>query len=787
MVSYLNKLKVHFIFVIFITFNLPLSSKNCLPNGWTFMNQDQIDNFALDYPDCIKVGGPITIVGDDITNLDGLNQIVEVQGDLIIASYSLEKLEDFTGLENLTKIVGDFIVGKFYISNAPSLTSFNGLSNLTTIEGDFIVAGCSALESFNGLDKLEYIGGQFLINNNDALKVLSESSTINYIGTDLIIVSNDSLQHLNGLENLTEINNDLIIGGHGGINNKSNLLLQDLEGLNGLQSIGHDFVIDSNPSLKTLSGIEKLTQITNDFTITYCDSLDNIANTAGIKSIGNNFIFDSNPSAKNFLGFERLESIGTFFKIVSCQSIMNLDGLDSLTSLNIFDIIGANSLTSLEGLDNIKELGSLFITNTKLSNIESLEGLNRIEKSLTLEYCDSLKSLKGLQNIKSIGSNFTLESGINIEDATALNNLEFIGGDFELLFCAGIVVDNLINLRSVNKSLRINGCTIENLDGLEALTYVGEEIEINYNYYLTNIDGIGNVDPNYIDNIIIKNNHNLLNCNIQNICEYMQTPDNEISISSNGIGCASYSEVLEACDSLSSTCLQDGITFMTQEQIDNFIINNPTCSTILGDVIIEGNEINNLLLLKNIENIKGNLQIENNHKLLSLDGLDYVSNISNNIIIKNNPKLNDIEAVKSVDVTDLDSLIIQNNTSLTKCDIESVCSFISMIPDNTIIENNSLGCNSDTEIINSCSNAISVEKLTNDIIIYPNPANSTIFIRNKENIPIKSIVIFNKYGQTIITIKNTSKKVDVAYLNNGLYFIKVVTDDSYFIKKLIIN
>jgi len=41
-------------------------------------------------------------------------------------------------------------------------------------------------------------------------------------------------------------------------------------------------------------------------------------------------------------------------------------------------------------------------------------------------------------------------------------------------------------------------------------------------------------------------------------------------------------------------CLPAGITFSSQQQIDNFQTNYPNCTEIGGDMIIEGNDITNL-------------------------------------------------------------------------------------------------------------------------------------------------------------------------------------------------
>lgn len=46
--------------------------------------------------------------------------------------------------------------------------------------------------------------------------------------------------------------------------------------------------------------------------------------------------------------------------------------------------------------------------------------------------------------------------------------------------------------------------------------------------------------------------------------------------------------------SYSQPCLPEGITFNTQEQIDNFQINYPNCTEIEGGVLIEGTDITNL-------------------------------------------------------------------------------------------------------------------------------------------------------------------------------------------------
>lgn len=57
----------------------------------------------------------------------------------------------------------------------------------------------------------------------------------------------------------------------------------------------------------------------------------------------------------------------------------------------------------------------------------------------------------------------------------------------------------------------------------------------------------------------------------------------------------------------SQPCLPEGITFTTQEQIDNFQSNYPGCTDIMGTVLIEGNNITNLDGLSVITSVGGYL------------------------------------------------------------------------------------------------------------------------------------------------------------------------------------
>lgn len=75
------------------------------------------------------------------------------------------------------------------------------------------------------------------------------------------------------------------------------------------------------------------------------------------------------------------------------------------------------------------------------------------------------------------------------------------------------------------------------------------------------------------------------------------------------------------------------------------------------------------------------------------------------------------------------------------------------------------------------------EKFKNDVNIYPNPASTQLIIETK--IYIKGITILNITGEIVKSVTSKSNIIDVTDLSNGIYFIKVNTDEGVITKKFI--
>lgn len=177
----------------------------CLPFGnYYLQSQADIDNFQTNYPDCTELEGITSISGDDITNVDGLNQLTSILGTLKI-SYN-NNLTNLSGLSNLNAIAWNF-----YMETNPNLESLMGLNNLATIGGGFEINVNNGLTSLVGLENLASVA-RLSINGNEHLTDLTGLGNINTISGLLYIGYGNSLTSLIGLDSMLSVESLRIIG-----------------------------------------------------------------------------------------------------------------------------------------------------------------------------------------------------------------------------------------------------------------------------------------------------------------------------------------------------------------------------------------------------------------------------------------------------------------------------------------------------------------------------------------------------------------------------------------------
>jgi len=203
------------------------------------------------------------------------------------------------------------------------------------------------------------------------------------------------------------------------------------------------------------------------------------------------------------MGLEELTTVGGTFGIYGTY-LTDLRGMESLISIGgNLDITYTYAMTDLTGLEELKSIGGfvLIYKNLALTSLEGMNGVSSV-KHLTIQKNPVLTNLNGLEALTSI----TL--GIGIFENESLTSLEGLGGETAISGSLGIV----------------------------------------NNVALTSLEGLENAQLSNVENLNINNNVSLTNCEAESICNYLLSPNGEIRIYDNAVGCNSPEEVLDSCE-----------------------------------------------------------------------------------------------------------------------------------------------------------------------------------------------------------------------------------------------
>ncbi len=77
------KKRLPLIILVFVI-QIQIFSQSCLPDGITFSTQSEINSFQTNYPNCTAIEGNVIILGTDISNLNGLSVLTNIEGDLSV-------------------------------------------------------------------------------------------------------------------------------------------------------------------------------------------------------------------------------------------------------------------------------------------------------------------------------------------------------------------------------------------------------------------------------------------------------------------------------------------------------------------------------------------------------------------------------------------------------------------------------------------------------------------------------------------------------------------------------
>ncbi len=480
---------------------------SCVPDTIFFYSQQDIDDFAVNYPGCTEIEGHVVVnelTPGSITNLQGLAQITSIGGDLFL--FYNTNLTSLAGLENLS-----YVGGNLSIWNCHALENLDALAGLTQIGGSLEIVNNNALINFSGLEALAAVGQHLKVSGNASLENFSGLEGLEYIGGLVSVSVNEALQSLSGLENVAVVGTSIMI--------TNNTALQQIDAFHSLTSYLVLTWIADNPSLKMINAFEAI-------------------NTTGEIYIGNN------PLLEELSAFTSLDTL-FILGLINNSSLQNLSSLDNLHSvLGEIVIQGNDALEDMQGLNNLVYVHTgLFVDNN--ASLQSLQGLNQLEYvgHLSISNNPSLESLNGLNQLKTAGS---------LEVSANPMLVDFSG---------------LGLLKKTDKMFVLENESLVSLDGLEALDSLSAQLYIHGNTMLSDLYALEQTAVFLTDTTVgllnylsIADNPMLSDCAIQGVCDYLSLPQDSTYfgylIENNLGGCNSKEEVLDACASLVPACTE---------------------------------------------------------------------------------------------------------------------------------------------------------------------------------------------------------------------------------------
>ena len=818
-----------FIIAFFFISMYNIFASSCYPNGVVISSQQEVFDLTeyLDISGCNEIEGNLIIEGSDIEDLGYLYQLAKVDGDLIIRNCPALTGVYLTGL----KEVG----GKFEFHNNDLVINMAGLDSLTTIGGDLIITGNGALETLlgnngydswyrEGLYNLTGIGGTLKIENNPHLEDLYGLSSLNSISGHISIKYNDVLSSISGLEN---INTGVVA-----IRIVHNPSLTGLDGLENITSTGGGILIEDNELLTDLTGLDGITEIGWHLYIYNNENLESLHGLEGVTTIGKEMKIIGNQHLLNMSGLKNLTSIGSVLEIKNHELLNSLEDLQKLTAIGgILRIVNNYSLYSLKGLDNIDY--------TTISGLE-LRSDNHLNTCDVKSICDFLDNggeavisdnatgCNSVQEVKETCAppqcteiyypeenqyHVPLDAEIKwepVEGAVGYyisisTNLEF-GWD---MVDHKDIGNNTSYQHNVEFPCRTNMYVL-----VSPYNKHGEALECTYRHFFTvgaAIEVTGDVEICYGDSTILKAYTDT------DYTPVTWSPDYALS-NSTGNKTLAFPEhtttyYATVTDEYGCTAI-DSVRVKVYPPIDAEITGGPEylcagdCSgrveVTINDLIFNGT----FYMYRN--GGVDSFNIEGDY-LIYINGFcpgDYAfvivdehgcSRRLEGTIEEVNPEIH-IDSIS--DVTDYSkgsiSVTITNNyrpyglewNGLDGVDFHSTEEDISNLEPGCYeltVWDEELHCTTDSIICVADKSATIDEENTSGIDIFPNPAGDMVYIMTSgDGISIITVNIYDVSGKLCMD-NIQSKSVDISSLKNGIYFMKIKTNEGFVYKKLLVS
>jgi len=338
-------------------------------------------------------------------------QSLVIAGKLIIGSPENKAdpsdIQDISGLSNIVEVIG-----KLQIGSNPRLPTTKGLQNIRSV-GDLNINRNENLVSLT-FDNLESVHGQFVIFWNKSITSLDGFFALTSIGSYFNINLNESLMSLNGLGTLDTLRSMDIT---------NNSALADISVLTDLVWVKEDVVIDGNPSLSTLSGLENLQYVGGDFLLDKGCLMCGNENLKEIRPVSLTFIGGDCKLSNNMnaaeIDFTRLKEIQGSLELNGFTQLSQIDGFERLSRIGgDLSVKNNQALIDLDGFSNLNFLGGYLRVHANPS-LESMRfGSLAFAKYISVVNNPGIVSFDGF-----FGSGIVINIGIEISRNNGLTDL----------------------------------------------------------------------------------------------------------------------------------------------------------------------------------------------------------------------------------------------------------------------------------------------------------------------------------------------------------------------------
>jgi hypothetical protein len=307
--------------------------------------------------------------------------------------------------------------------------------------------------------------------------------------------------------------------------------------------------------------------------------------------------------------------------------------------------------------------------------------------------------------------------------------------------------------------------SLQSISALSSLTNIAVALIIEYNTTLTSISGLNN---------------------LQSIGGYLYISENPGLIEISGFDkLTTINEEVDITDN-SSLKLISGMNSLTAINGELYIGDNEELIDITG--------------FTKLTSIGGGFTVILNASLKGLSSFESLTSIGGRLFIQNNTSLSSLNGLQNIDPSTIEStdgfkdLTIVNNSSLSECEIQSICDFLDLADKTNEIYGNKSGCKNESQIADACL-AVSTfddEWSNQSITVYPNPASDYFTIdfagNNSEKAQIGIYDISSNLVRSLFkTGQETSLKFDISGINSGIYILNIRLGVDSIYKKLIVK